>query len=108
MGVAGACAAVIDRSAVVAATTCRHSENSDVLPLASVAVAVRNFPSRPTAKVVVNDAFPLLSVVVETKPRNCCPSPLPEASHASLENSSIRNVVETVLFNVPDTMVADP
>ena len=50
-------------------------ENSEVLPLASVAVAVRNFPARLNAKPVVNEALPLPSVVTDVKPRKFWPSP---------------------------------
>jgi hypothetical protein len=51
-------------------TTVAHAENSDVLPLASVAVAVTNWPRASVAGLKVNDASPFASVAsVTSEPR---------------------------------------
>src|SRR5687767_7818771 len=68
------------------AVTAAQGENSDVLPLWSLVVAVITWPGDVgTPIVTLNGAEPPtprprpLSVA-----RNCCPSPLPDASHAAL------------------------
>ena len=54
------------------------SENSEVFPLGSVAVAAMNWPDgTDVAKVAVKLALPLPSVEIESEPRNCCPWPKP-------------------------------
>src|SRR5437764_379678 len=76
---------------VVAATAL---ENSEVLPAASVAVAVTNCPAVTAGSVAITDALPAESVVTEVVPRKVWPSPKPEASAAGLEKNSMRSVVE--------------
>ena len=53
-----------------------HAENSDVLPFASVAVAV-TIPVDGVKNVCVNDALPFASVVTSNSPANISPSPNP-------------------------------
>src|SRR6516165_2815094 len=56
---------------VMAATTVRSWENSDVLPAASVAVALTTWPGATALGVVkANDPLPLASVRTEANPRN--------------------------------------
>ncbi len=76
-----------------------HVENSDVLPFASVAVPVTVAP--PLVTLAVNETFPVTPVVTFVEPRNVCPSPLPDASHAALPKNSSRNVLFGVLLSVP-------
>ena len=52
--------------------------------------------------VVVNEPFPLVLVVTDVDPINCCPSPLPDASQAAFEKNSRRKVVSAVLLSVPE------
>src|SRR6476619_29213 len=82
-------------------TTCRHAENSDVLPDRSVAVAVMYRPTGALNAVVENDAFPDGSVVAVSYPRYCSPSPKPDGSHAVLLNRSTPKTAVDALFNVP-------
>src|SRR3982751_6611118 len=89
----------------VAASTDLHRENSDVLPSGSVAVAVTTDPFG-TFDVAPNDAekikSPLPSVEMPLiEPNHTAPSPLPDAWHVGLWNSSITNGVFGVLLNVP-------
>ena len=61
-------------------------ENSEVLPLGSVAVAVSTFPAgTPTANIALMLALQLLSVVTVVEPRKVWPSPRPEGSQIELE-----------------------
>ncbi len=83
--------------------TATHAENSDVLLFESVAVAVMTPAVAPPS--TVNVASPEALVVTLVDAINVWPSPLPEASHAALENSSIRNVAFGVLFSEPTTVV---
>ena len=82
--------------------TCRHAENSDVLPALSVAVAVMNCPvvTLP-ATVTLIAASPLPLVDAAAEPRKVAPSPLPDALHAGTEKNSNVNVPPAVLLNVP-------
>lgn len=62
------------------------SENSEVLPFASVAVAVMNLPARPPRSVTVK-LPPAPGIALAS---NLCPSPNPEGSATSLlKNSSV-------------------
>jgi hypothetical protein len=73
---------------IVGAAQC---ENSDVLPLGSVAVVVMASPRGTTcASVVEKLAFPLLLVVAFAAPRKRLPSPKPEGSHVGLAKNSTR------------------
>src|SRR4051794_30299209 len=93
-----------------AVATLVTAENSDVLPAASVAVAVTTRPvATPTGKLTENAALPLPSVLTAVKPRKVWPSPKPDGSAASLaKNSSRKPVVLGVLLNVPATVVLPP
>src|ERR1043166_4405113 len=79
----------------------KHGENSDVLPRASVAVAVMFRPNTVTGNVTEKLALPPASVVTVIEPRYKRPSPLPEASHWPLEKKSRSNAAFARLFNVP-------
>ena len=58
------------------AATDWHAENSEVLLLRSVAVAVTTSPTvTVVAKLAVKPALPVPSVVTSLKPRNVSPSP---------------------------------
>src|SRR5438094_4260111 len=70
---------------VVAATAL---ENSEVLPAASVAVAVTNCPAVTAGSVAITEALPAESVVTEVVPRKVWPSPNPEGSAVGLEKNS--------------------
>jgi hypothetical protein len=79
-----------------------HEENSDVLLLGSVAVAVIELPLMAAVgteklKLALQDA----SVVTLVAPRNVLPSPFPDESQLVLEKNSTRKVVLAVLFKVP-------
>src|SRR5207245_204777 len=81
-------------------------ENSEVSLLGSVAVAAMNSPGGTAkAKRAVKCAFPLLSVVTVIEPRNVCPSPKPDGSHAVFAKNSSVKVVFGVLVNDPTTSV---
>src|SRR5437868_5711756 len=81
----------------VSPVTWTQVENSEVLPLGSVAVAVMNWPTATaTGRVTLNGSAVGLktsqvpSVVTVVEPIKVCPSPWPEPSHAALAKSSIR------------------
>jgi len=84
-----------------------HAENSDVLPLASVAVDVMIEPEAVAGSAAENDPT-LPTVVTETNPRNTWPWPLPDASQVGVEKNSTRNVLFAALFSVPWTVVFTP
>jgi hypothetical protein len=68
------------------AETTWHGENSEVLPEASVAVAVMKVPgATPTGKEAPELSVPLLSVLAARVPMSVSPSPLPEASQFEFE-----------------------
>ena len=94
----------------VAAVTDWHEENSEVLLLGSVAVAVMSWPTVTAAeKAAVKLTLPPSSVVTSLKPRNVSPSPFPDGSHAALAKSSTRKAVLGELSSVPPTvMVPEP
>jgi len=84
-------------------------ENSEVLPMGSVAVEVTSRQLvTATFRVVLNEALPLESVLVLTKPRNCCPSVGRPNGSASLAKNSMRNVELGVLLSVPAMVVMPP
>jgi hypothetical protein len=64
-----------------------HWENSEVLPLASVAVAVSTVPVT-LEKAVDTVPDPEASVARAAVPRGVWPSPFPAGSHAALEKNS--------------------
>src|ERR1700733_15425395 len=65
--------------------TSRHWENSEVLELLSLAVAVTNSPTRSTlANGTLNVAPPLKSVVTLAEPRNVWPCPKPDGPQSAL------------------------
>src|SRR6185436_1691337 len=67
-----------DGSAAVTVTTCgsaAQAENSDVLPAASVAVAVTTRIEADHCIDATNVAFPVASVVSDRPPINSAPSP---------------------------------
>src|SRR5688572_31345685 len=69
-------------NAVGPSGTVTQAENSDVSPVADVAVAVTTCPVAAAKNARV--ALPLPSVVAGASPRYVAPSPLPDASHAVL------------------------
>jgi hypothetical protein len=84
-------------------------ENSDVLLLESVAVAVISRPDgNVIGKVTLKLVFPLPSVITVVEPIKVSPSPLPEGSQAALEKNSSENVVLAVLLSVPWMVVLPP
>src|SRR5262249_21033223 len=89
--------------------TVRPAENSEVLPMASVAVAVT---MRPLATATLNDvlklALPLASVVAVPQPRNCCPSGMPAMGSVLLAKNSTRKVEPGAPLSVPVTVVVLP
>jgi hypothetical protein len=89
------------------APTMKHWENSEVLLLGSVAVAVMASPMETvTESVASNEPEQLASVETVVGPRNNFPSPNPEGSQDGLAKSSIRNgPVLAVLSNVPWMLV---
>src|SRR5437773_6727143 len=73
--------------------TCTGNENSEVLLLGSVAVAVMNCPAGTdvgATKANVTEPLPLVFTV--DVPRNCRPSPRPEGSRLGLEKNWRVNV----------------
>ena len=74
----------------VASVTNRHAENSEVLPLGSVAVATTRLPlGASSPKPSIKLTLPVLSVVTLVRPKKRSPSPCPDTSHALvLKNSS--------------------
>jgi hypothetical protein len=82
-----------------------HAENSEVVPLASVAVAVIAFPSAGPVTGKLNGAFPLASVGTVVDTRKVAPSPYPLVLQDTFEKNSIVNVALAVLFNVPVIVV---
>ena len=60
--------------------TVRHRENSEVLPKASVAVAVTNSPAESDDGEKVEETLPLRSVLTAFWPRKVSPSPKPDGS----------------------------
>src|SRR5208337_5183512 len=84
-------------------------ENSDVLPAGSVAVVVKNWPTRGgvdrgTEKL----ALPEPSVVTPVWPRYCWPSPKPEGSGAALAKNWTVKVALGVLLSAPERVVVPP
>src|SRR6266480_2917715 len=87
-------------------TRVTQAENSEVLLLGSVAVAVMIGPvtaefGAEKLKLALQDA----SVVTLVKPRKVSPSPLPDGSQAEFAKNSILNCVFGVLFKVPRIVV---
>ena len=70
----------------------RPRENSEVLPMASVAVAVTIRPTASGTEVTLKVALPLASVVTLAKPRNCCPSAGRPSGSGLLAKNSMRYV----------------
>ena len=87
--------------------TVRQVENSEVSPPGSAAVDVTTSPwVTEDGNWTVNDTlFP--TVLTEADPRNRCPSPWFDGSHAGLEKNNRRKVVLAVLFNVPVIVVIE-
>src|SRR5262245_17347807 len=83
----------------------KHAENSEVLPSPAVAVAV-SFAVGETATGNVALQLPSQPApgALIVAPRKFLPSPLPEASQASLAKTSIRKEALAVLFKVPSTV----
>jgi hypothetical protein len=77
-----------------------HLENSDVLLLESVAVAVIDCP--PVAgTLTLKLTLPPLSLVTIVEARKLCPSPLPEVSQDVFANNWMVKVEFGVLLSVP-------
>ena len=82
--------------------TFAHCENSEVLLLGSVAVAVTTCPDcTVTGKVTLNAAVQITTVGMSAEPMKVCPSPLPEEWHWALSKNSTRKVVSATLFKNP-------
>src|SRR3954452_6740692 len=86
----------------------RPGENSEVSPLALVAVAVTNWPDgNVTGTLAVIAEKPVGSVVTVVVPRKRSPSPEPEGSRVTLAKNWIVKVVFGVLWSVPWMMVPE-
>jgi len=79
-----------------AATTLRATENSEVLPAVSVAVAVMVCPTATLGNPLVKEALPLASVVTCFCPMNFLPSFVP----LGLEKNWTSKVLLAVLFSL--------
>ena len=102
VGVAVGVAVTVGVGVGVACTTTLHAENSEVLLLGSVAVAVITWPPcTTTGKVTLMVALQVASVGMSLEPMKVCPSPLPSESHCGLSKNSTRKMVLGALFNVP-------
>lgn len=87
----------------------RQFENSEVLPLGSVAMAVTDWPDeRPASPIAVKLTLPEPSVLTGHCPRYVCPSPCVEASHTSLPKKRRVKAVLGVLLRVPLMVVLPP
>ena len=76
---------LMTRTALVKSGTRMHWENSDVLELLSLAVAVMNWPTgAELEKGRLNVAPPLRSVVTSADPKNAWPCPKPDGSQTVL------------------------
>jgi len=86
-----------------------QAENSDVVPLPSVDVAVIILPVARPGTETANTTLPEPSVVTIVDPRKTAPSPFPlGALQAELEKNSIVNVAMVAgPFNVPLTVPPD-
>src|SRR5688500_3007822 len=90
-------------------TTTKAAENSEVLPVAFVAVAVMNLPAgTATGNTMLKLALQEPSVAMVTTSRYVWPSPKPEGSATSFEKSSISNVWLALLLRVPSIVVVEP
>jgi hypothetical protein len=78
-----------------------QAENSEVVPFASVEVAVMVLPATRPATGAMKTTLPVPSVVTEVDPRKTAPSPFPLALHAVFEKNSSVNVALAGPFNVP-------
>jgi hypothetical protein len=79
-----------------------HGENSEVLPAASVAVAVMTEPIGARAgRVTLITALHEASVETFVDPMSVRPSPNPDVSQEVLEKNSTRKPVFAVLLSVP-------
>src|SRR5262245_24604687 len=88
---------LIERTGGVGGNAGTAAENSDVLPSASVAVAVTIWLAvSATLKVGAKETVPLVFVVTLVKPMNVCPSACPPAGSGLLAKNSTRNVVFAV------------
>src|SRR5882757_6884141 len=86
----------------------RPGENSEVAPLALVAVDVTNWPDgKVTGTLAVIGALPLPSVVTVVVPRKRSPSPEPEGSRVVLAKNWIVKVVFGMLWSVPRMIVPE-
>src|SRR5262249_54541410 len=91
-------------------TTVIHAENSEVLFEGSVAVDVITVEGATGGSVALKVAPQSVTgfVVTLVKPRNVCPSPLPDGSQAEFEKNSIRKLKPGLLSSVPFTTVFTP
>jgi len=86
----------------VAPTTVIQAENSEVLLLGSVAVAVTTCPDcTVTGRLTLIIALQLASVGMSLDPMKVSPWPKPEEWHWTLSKNSIRNVVFGALSKLP-------
>src|ERR1051326_3714596 len=81
------------------AATWLQAENSEVLLLVSVAVAVMIDPA--AGKLAEKPALPFASVSTLVEPIKVFPSPKPLGSQEAFAKNSRRKVLEGVLFKVP-------
>lgn len=88
-----------------AGLTIAHAENSEVVALASVDVAVITSPADGPATEKLKAAFPLVSVPRLVRPRKVAPSPNPLALQEALEKNSMMYVALGTPFSVPTIAV---
>ena len=87
-------------------STRMQPENSEVLSLGLVAVAVMTCPAGTAdPKETLKLTSPLTSVVTIVEPRKLWPSPLPEGSQSTLEKNSMVKVVLARLSRSPPIVV---
>src|SRR4030095_11016343 len=90
----------------ISTTTCMHNENSEVLLLESVAVAVMKGPPEKERLVLKFTLFP--TVVTSRAPRRVWPSPWFVGSQESLAKNSKRKGGSARLFKVPSRLRIPP
>src|SRR5438105_136794 len=82
-----------------------HGENSELLPAASMAVAVANRSNGIIlVKTRTNSELPPPSVKRFVVPTKCAPSPYPEPLQVGLVKNSKRNAAVGRLLNLPEIL----
>ena len=88
--------------------TARQAENSEVLLLGSVAVAVTAAPTVVSGMLAVKLALPVPSVVADIDAQKGLSFAVPGSVAAAFEKNSRRKVVFAPLFRVPRIVVTVP